>query len=425
MSEGNPVAMEHSESTRQTVTAAAETTTAAETLSDQKSSRQKSSRQRKAIQIAAATAVVLLIVGIMFQRGRAQATNAAEQTGSATPGTASRNTGQLELAAKVTRNGRSIQIPLDKVARECLLRIGNDVLDSMLNRAVIQLACEERGVTVTQTEVEQEIMRIAKQFKIPAENWIAMLQQERNISPEQYSRDIIWPMLALKKLAGSQVDITDQDLHKAFIRHYGPRVKCRMIMLDNLRRANEVWQKAKLKPDEFERLARDNSVDPNSRSLGGSVPPIARYSGNEEIAKAAFKLREGEISHIINLGFNRYVILRCDGFTKQLVTDQTQVQAELHADLVEQKVQEQVAKLFESLKKTTRIDNYWNQTTTGDVTQVSGRNTGNSGVRQAAGVRPTDNRTSTGSPAAARQAAGRASLTVPQPARARTGQPNR
>ncbi|MFP6762656.1 MAG: peptidylprolyl isomerase, partial [Planctomycetaceae bacterium] len=314
-------------------------------------------------------------------------------------------------------------IPLDKVARECLLRIGNDVLDSMLNRAVIQLACEERGVTVTQTEVEQEIMRIAKQFKIPAENWIAMLQQERNISPEQYSRDIIWPMLALKKLAGSQVDITDQDLHKAFIRHYGPRVKCRMIMLDNLRRANEVWQKAKLKPDEFERLARDNSVDPNSRSLGGSVPPIARYSGNDEIAKAAFKLREGEISHIINLGFNRYVILRCDGFTKQLVTDQTQVQAELHADLIEQKVQEQVALLFESIKKTTRIDNYWNQTTTGDVTQVSGRDSAGSGVRQAAGILPASPTRSSGSTAVPK-AAGRASLSLPQPARPGTTQPN-
>ena len=372
---------------------------------------------RKTIQIVAASAGALLLAGIIFQLGRAQSTNAAE--GSGTGDAVARPAGNVELAAKVTRNGRSIQIPLDNVARECLLRVGNEVLDSMLNRAVIQLACEEQGVAVTQAEVEQEITRIAQQFKIPVENWVAMLQQERNISPEQYSRDIIWPMLALKKLAGSKVDVTDEDMHKAFTRHYGPRVKCRMIMCDNLRRANEVWQQAKLQPEEFERLARDHSIDPNSRSLGGSVPPIARYSGNDDIETAAFKLRDGEISHIINIGFNRYVILKSEGMTKQLVTDPKQVQAELHADLIEQKVEEAIAKLFDGLKKSTRIDNYWNQTTTGDVTQVSGKTTPGSGIRQASEVRPAAAGSAPRTPGSRTSGtaapAGRSSLSLPSP----------
>jgi foldase protein PrsA len=367
MSEGNPLAPENPKLTPRTPTEAT-----------------AMAGRRRTIQIVAVSAGALLLAGIIFQLGRAQSTNAAERAADA----GARPAGNVELAAKVTRNGRSIQIPLDNVARECLLRIGNDVLDSMLNRAVIQLACEEQGVTVTHAEVEQEITRIAQQFKIPVENWIAMLQQERNISPEQYSRDIIWPMLALKKLAGSGVDITKEDLHKAFTRHYGPRVKCRMIMCDNLRRANEVWQEAKLKPDDFERLARDHSIDPNSRSLGGSVPPIARYSGNDDIENAAFKLREGEISHIVNIGFNRYVILKSEGMTKQLVTDPKDVQVELQCDLVEQKVEDAIAMLFDGLKRSTRIDNYWNQTTTGDVNQVSGKATGGNGIRQASEVRP-------------------------------------
>jgi foldase protein PrsA len=367
MSEGNPLAPENPKLTPRTPTEAT-----------------AMAGRRRTIQIAAASAGALILAGIIFQLGRAQSTNAAERAADA----GARPAGNVELAAKVTRNGRSIQIPLDNVARECLLRIGNDVLDSMLNRAVIQLACEEQGVTVTHAEVEQEITRIAQQFKIPVENWIAMLQQERNISPEQYSRDIIWPMLALKKLAGSGVDITKEDLHKAFTRHYGPRVKCRMIMCDNLRRADDVWQQAKLKPDDFERLARDHSIDPNSRSLGGSIPPIARYSGNDDIETAAFKLREGEISHIVNIGFNRYVILKSEGLTKQLVTDPKDVSVELHRDLVEQKVEDAIAKLFDGLKRSTRIDNYWNQTTTGDMDQVSGTATRRRGIRQASEVRP-------------------------------------
>ena len=393
MSEGNPVAPGSPGPTR--------------TQLDKASSL---ARNRK-FQVTAASVGALLLAGIMFQLGRAQSMNAAERPATARPA------GNVELAAKVSRNGRSIQIPLDKVARECLLRIGNDVLDGMLNRAVIQLACEERGVKVTQPEVEQEIMRIAKQFKIPVENWLAMLQQERNISPDQYSQDIIWPMLALKKLAGTEIQVTESDLHKAFVRHYGQRVKCRMIMFDNLRRANEIWQQAKLKPDDFDRLARDHSVDPNSRSLGGSIPPIARYSGNAEIEKAAFKLREGEISHIINIGFSRHVILKCEGFTKQLVTDIEQVRPALVADLTEQKVQEAIANLFTELKKTTRIDNYWNQTTTGDVSQVSGRAAKGSGIRQAGGAGPSTRGlpSPTGASRTTAKPTGRTSLSLPSP----------
>lgn len=405
MSEGNPVAPENPNSTPDPET---RIEWALSLL-----------RTHRTLRIVAVTAATVLVAGLMFQLGRAQSTNAAERAGGA-----AKPPRRVELAAKITRHGRSIQIPLDDVARECLLRIGNDVLDSMLNRAVIQLACEDAGVAVSQPEVEQEIIRISEQFKIPVENWIAMLQQERNISPEQYSRDIIWPMLALKKLAGTKVEVTEQDLYRAFVRHYGKRVKCRMIMLDNLRRANEVWQKAKLKPDDFDRLARDNSIDPNSRSLGGSIPPVARYTGNDEIEKVAFKLREGEISHIIELGFSRYVILKCEGFTKQLVTDIEQVRAALHKDLVEQKVQVAIAKLFESLKKTTRIDNYWNQTTTGDVSQVSGRSTGRSGIRPAGGAAPgttgaTPRTGATGNPP------GRTSLSLPSPTQTPARQPTR
>ncbi|MBC8289861.1 MAG: peptidylprolyl isomerase, partial [Planctomycetes bacterium] len=186
---------------------------------------------------------------------------------------------------------------------------------------------------------------------------------------------------------------------------------------DNLRRANEIWQQAKLKPDDFDRLARDHSVDPNSQSLGGSIPPISRYSGNAEIEKAAFKLRDGEISHIINIGFSRHVILKCEGFTKQLVTDIEQVRPVLITDLTEQKVQEAIAKLFTELKKTTRIDNYWNQTTTGDVSQVSGRVTSGSGLRQAGGTQPLTRGlpSPTGTSRTSAKPPGRTSLSLPSP----------
>ena len=50
----------------------------------------------------------------------------------------------------------------------------------------------------------------------PKERWLEMLQQERNISPEQYRRDIIWPTLALRQLASNRLKVTPEQLAKEF-----------------------------------------------------------------------------------------------------------------------------------------------------------------------------------------------------------------
>jgi len=265
----------------------------------------------------------------------------------------------------------------DDLARECIQRVGKDVLDNIINRTVILLACEERGLTVSTQEVEQEIARIAKEFNLDPKGWLEFLQKEREITPGQYRRDIIWPMLALRKLAGEQVSITEADLQRAFQRHYGPRVRARMILCDNIRRANTIWQEAVSHPEDFERLAREHSIDPNSRALDGQIPPIAHFSASEELEKAAFKLREGEISGIIHMGLNRYVILKCEGYTDQLVSDIEEVRALLYQELEKQKVQEMIARFFEKLKEETRVDNYLANTSTGGVRHTAGKSSQN------------------------------------------------
>ena len=55
----------------------------------------------------------------------------------------------------------------------------------MINRLVIQHACEERGVAVTADEVNQEIVQIAGKFNLAVDNWFQMLQAEKNITPQQ------------------------------------------------------------------------------------------------------------------------------------------------------------------------------------------------------------------------------------------------
>ena len=150
-------------------------------------------------------------------------------------------------------------------------------------------------------------------------------------------------------------------MQKAYIDNYGPRVKAKMIVLDKLRKAQEVWEKVRANPEEFENYARDYSIEPNSRALGGSILPIRRYSGaSEEVRKAAFKMKTpGEISsHIIQVDVNEYVILKFEGRTEPVEHDTKDVEVQIREDLRESKIQDLVAKTFEGLRKQARVSNY-------------------------------------------------------------------
>lgn len=257
-----------------------------------------------------------------------------------------------------------------EVEAECVRRLGKEVLDNMINRATIQLACQEQNIVVTNTEVEREIVRIASEFKIPLEQYLQMLQAERGISANQYRNDVIWPMLALRKLAGEEVQVTSAEIKKAFEREYGSRVKVRMILCDNQRRAQQAWQKAKEDPENFEKYVQEFSIDQASKSLDGTIPPIPRHSGSPNIEATAFKLKLGEVSAIVQLdnAAQRYVILKCEGRTEPVVRElDKQVQAELEDQIKREKVQEQVAIVFDNLKKETRVFNDFTGEATGGV----------------------------------------------------------
>lgn len=309
------------------------------------------------------TAFILIAGGISYQIYSAVNADAQTTAGQASTGAFNKNVARVNDQF----------ITYDVVAQESVSRVGTEVLDNLINRTIILQECERRGIKVSQQEVKEEVKRIAEKFKMPVETWYQMLHQERGLTPTQYDRDIIWPMLALKKLAGTDVQVTQDDMQKTFIRDYGKMVKARMIMLDRFRTAQEIYEKARRDPDSFPDLAREHSIEPNSRALGGQIPHIRRYSGNETLENAAFKLKPGDVSGILEVEHGHYVILKCEGFTEPVVNDIAQVQDQLYEQVKEEKVQEAVAKVFERLKTDARIDNYLTgSSTVGGVQQTSG-----------------------------------------------------
>ena len=57
-------------------------------------------------------------------------------------------------------------------------------------------------------------IKLARSFGLPVNQWLKLLEQERGIKPDQYANDIIWPSVALRKLAGGRMEVTQKELDR-------------------------------------------------------------------------------------------------------------------------------------------------------------------------------------------------------------------
>ncbi|MGY8731867.1 MAG: hypothetical protein ACKVK0_07005, partial [Pirellulales bacterium] len=159
----------------------------------------------------------------------------AEVTKPATQAVATRTVGQtskLKIVAEVNNQ----QIKRNQLAQACLDRYGKEVLESFLNKKLIQQACKQHNIEISEQDVMAEIARMAKKFGLSTERWLLMLKQEREIDPAQYRNEIIWPTLALRQLASEKIQVTQEQLGEAFESEFGPKVKVRIIAHSNLER---------------------------------------------------------------------------------------------------------------------------------------------------------------------------------------------
>lgn len=257
-------------------------------------------------------------------------------------------------------NGQSIT--RDELAKACMARYGNDVLESIVNKHLIWQACQKRQITITAQDVENEINGMANKFGLSTDRWLALLQEEREIAPDQYRREIIWPTLALRRLAAEQIQVSPEELRRAFETEYGPKVKVRLIALTSRQKADEVQRKAAANPDGFGDLAKESSEDANSASARGLVPPICRHLGPKELEDVAFALKEGEVSPVIQIA-NQCVILKCEKHLPETYISSQQlpqIEAQLHDQIRDQKMRTAAAELFQKLQNESKVVNVFN-----------------------------------------------------------------
>jgi parvulin-like peptidyl-prolyl isomerase len=276
---------------------------------------------------------------------------------------------QAQPGVAATVNGQPI--PLSLLADECITRHGEEVLDGEINRKILTQELTRKKLVVNPDDIEEEVLRAADAYGFlkadgtpDKDKWLESITQQEGATVDLYVRDAVWPSVALKKLVGGKVTITDDDLARGFEANYGERVEVQAIVLSDQRQANKVWEMARNNNTEafFADLAQQYSVEPASRSNGGKVPPIRRHGGSPLIEEYAFKTAPGQVTGVIAVE-NQYLILRILGRTQPVQVEFAAVKKELEKDIQEKKLRVLMTNEFDRLRGTAQIDNFLAGTT--------------------------------------------------------------
>ena len=201
----------------------------------------------------------------------------------------------------------------------------------MIARKLIEQAIKAKNITITARRHRRgDRARRPVDGRHHPRELAAHPAQGAGISPVQYARDIIYPALALRRLAEPGVVVTDQEYKEAFATAYGEKLRCRIILVSKTRDGKDIWDLLKKDPDSFERIARNDnrSIDQGTKALGGMLgEPLRRHAMPRTVSDAAFhdlvdgdptdknpetarKPKDGDISGLIQVSETSWVIIK-------------------------------------------------------------------------------------------------------------------
>ncbi len=252
-----------------------------------------------------------------------------------------------------------VPITRQELADEIIARKGKEQLQLLINRKIIYLACAQVGISVSDEEIEEDLRATMRAAKINTKlEFEQNVLSQKKISLYEYLEDVVRPAIAMRKLAANKLTISEDELKRAFEAGYGEKVRCRVILEPHPRAAHEIHAQVKSGADAFIRAAKQQS-DGRLAAVAGEIPPISRMTPlGREVENEAFRLKDGEVSHLIQTK-EGYVILLREGTVPADTTKRLEdVHVDLRKTLIDDKLRAETPKLFLEMKKNAKVVNF-------------------------------------------------------------------
>ncbi len=193
--------------------------------------------------------------------------------------------------------------------------IKKNMLDGLVVKEVIFEAAKKMNVSVTSTEVEEEIDAIKKKsFSGDDKLFNDTLRLNRTTLGqlrESVAKDKTVEKVK-KAVIDERVKISDKDKQAYYDKNkkdftVSEEVKASHILVKDQKLADSIYDQLQ-KGGKFEELAKKNSTDPGSKDKGGDLGSFGKGKMVPEFEKAVFAMKIGEISKPVKSSFGYHII---------------------------------------------------------------------------------------------------------------------
>jgi parvulin-like peptidyl-prolyl isomerase len=236
-----------------------------------------------------------------------------------------------------------------------IARYGAEKLELLINKRIIEQACQAKGIEVTEAEIDAALADDLKSLTVNRDEFVKQVLKRYNKTLYEWRQDKIRPQLYLTKLSRDRVKVEPEDLHNAYDAYFGPKVQCQVIfwMQDQEHIALKCYEDLRKSDADFDRCARQQA-NPTLAAKAGLMDPFGHHTfGDDKVEQVAFSLREGEVSQLLQTQNNQgFVVLKC---IKQIPANQTktfdEVRQQLEKEVFDKKVQQTIPIVFQELKQ--------------------------------------------------------------------------
>jgi len=252
----------------------------------------------------------------------------------------------------------NMAITREELANYLIARYG-EKLEHLVDSRIIERACRERGITISEKDIDSALNEHLKDLKVNKVDFVQKVLKRYGKSLYEWREDVIRPNLSKAKYCQDLVTISDRELKEEFDKTFGPKVHCQIIVWpkDKKGDALDCYEDIRAGNKEFDSVAR-MQPDPDLAASAGLIAPFARNSMQEpELEEKAFRLKTDEMSELIPIKDEGLILLKC---RKQIPAQNVKlesVRAQLEQEIKARKVQDVIKNTFDDLKTKAKWEN--------------------------------------------------------------------
>lgn len=258
-----------------------------------------------------------------------------------------------EAAAVV--NGKVIT--RDQLYREMYIRVGEDVLEEMIDAVLVQEEARRQGVVVSDEEVRQEVDRMIQEQYSSEQAFLETLDYYGMTRVDVEAQWRVY--LAARKMLLPQIQVGDDEIESYFEAHRDEfdeqeAVRLRHILAGSEEEARQILAELRAGAD-FAALAREKSLDKATASEGGDMGLVGRGQLPPELEDTAFTLPVGEWSDPVEAADGFHILQVLERREAREVSLE-EVRDRVVERLQEEKLAEMYPEWLSSLRAAARIE---------------------------------------------------------------------